>query len=338
MSAPSRNAVDVAGSILVVGLHGHGPDTDWASFFNDRVIVARSRSIAERIIPPDCQIEHAFDDLFEDHLADVERSIAESVVRLAGGANVVYLVPGPGSIGDGTVSSLSEQSPVQISAPRPFAPLYGHVQVVDALHLAQAQERAPFDTGSSPLDATVPAVVYNWHSDSVIDLATRRLLSIYGRTSLPDADRFGTLIVEARDPLDAPPSFAALEYITARLRRPDGCPWDREQTHESMLDDFASEVEEYAEAVRAGDWQHAAEELGDVLLNVLMQTQIGTETGHFTVEDVLAGINAKLVRRHPHVFAGVDATTPDDVLAVWNSVKQQELSNRSNGESSSRRP
>ncbi len=109
----------------------------------------------------------------------------------------------------------------------------------------------------------------------------------------------------------------------ARLRRDDGCPWDREQTHESLLQDFASEVEEYAEAVRSADWSDAAEELGDVLVNVLMQAQIGTEAGHFSIEDVLTSINAKLVRRHPHVFAGVEAHSPEDVLAVWNSVKSR---------------
>jgi tetrapyrrole methylase family protein/MazG family protein len=142
------------------------------------------------------------------------------------------------------------------------------------------------------------------------------------------------LRVSARDPLDASASFSALEYITARLRQPDGCPWDREQTHESLLDDFASEVDEYAEAVRAGDWPHAAEELGDVLLNVMMQAQVGAEAGHFTIEDVLASINAKLVRRHPHVFAGVKAASPEDVLAVWNSVKQQEKTAKATSQNS----
>jgi NTP pyrophosphatase (non-canonical NTP hydrolase) len=243
-------------------------------------------------------------------------------------------VPGTGWIGDATVATIDKLTSVKIAVPGVVGALPAHIQVTDALSIAQAQEHAPFDAGSLPLDATVPGVVFNWHGQRVVDLATTRLMTVYGDPRLPDPNRFGTVHVPARDALASPPSFAALASITARLRRPDGCPWDREQTHESLLADFASEVEEYAEAVRSGNWLHAAEELGDVLLNILMQTQIGTEEDHFKLEDVLTSINAKLVRRHPHVFAGVEATSPEDVLAVWNSVKQAERRIQSSDEDS----
>lgn len=324
MSVRSRNAVSVAGSILVVGLHGRGADTEWARLLKGRTVFARSRAIAERVAQVPCSIEHAYDDLFEQQLAGVQDTIADDLARRSGQRDIAYLVPGPAWVGDATVAALRERTSVEISATVHELAFPAHVQVTDALLLAQAQERAPFDAGSTPLDANVPSVICNWHGNRVIEQASRRLRTIYGGSALPKEDQTGTITVDAREPLDGPASFSALMYITARLRRPDGCPWDREQTHESMLDDFASEVAEYAEAVRAGDWQHAAEELGDVLLNVMMQAQIGLEAGHFTIEDVLAGINAKLVRRHPHVFAGVEASTPDDVLAVWNAVKQQE--------------
>lgn len=322
----------MAGSILVVGLAARGPATDWASLFDDRTIVARTRSHVERIVPSGWDVTHAFDDLFDGQLAGIEAKIADAILCRAGDGDLAYVVPGPGWIGDATVSALAEMAAVEIAPATLSAPVPARAQVVDALLLAQAQERAPFDSGLMPLDATLPTVSFNWHGDRVIDLAARRLRTVYGIGQLTDADPHGSLVVQARDPLDGPPAFSALEYITARLRRPDGCPWDREQTHESMLDDFASEVDEFAEAVRAGDWRHAAEELGDVLLNVLMQARIGTEMGHFTIEETLAGINAKLVRRHPHVFADVQASTPDDVLVVWNRVKQSERMSASNPE------
>lgn len=316
--------------VLVVGLSGRNPDTGWNTILDGRSIVARTRSIAEQTTPPGWAIAHAYDELFDqEQLAGIEKIIGEDIVRCSGSTDIAYLVPGPGWIADATVFALSEMIRIEIAPPGQIGSHPPHAQVTDALVFAQAQERAPFDSGSQPLDATVPSVIYNWHGTRVTELASARLDAVYGTKSIPPADRFGSLVLPARDALDAPPSFAALEYITARLRQPDGCPWDRKQTHASMLDDFASEVAEYAEAVRDEDWPHAAEELGDVLLNILMQAQIGAEADHFRVEDVLTSINAKLVRRHPHVFAGVEANSPEEVLAVWNRVKQQEKKSKS---------
>lgn len=315
--------------ILVVGLLGRSPDTDWEALLDGRTLVARCHALAEQMTPPGWTILHSYDAFFDQRsLAEIESAIAADIVERANSTDIAYLVPGPGWIGDATVVALGDLTSVEFTSVGLKRSMPAHAQVTDALLLAQAQECAPFDSGSQPLDATVPSLIYNWHGSRVIDLASARLRAVYGTTDLPAADRFGTLQMPARDALDGPPSFAALAYITARLRQPDGCPWDREQTHESMLADFASEVAEYSEAVRSGNWQHAAEELGDVLLNILMQTQIGTEARHFRIEDVLTSINAKLVRRHPHVFAGVEASTPEDVLAVWNRVKQMEKADR----------
>ena len=316
--------------ILVVGLLGRAPDSDWHALLDGRTLIARTRAVAEMTVPVQWTVARDYDDTFEQQtLAGIETTIAADIARRSASVDIAYLVPGPGWIGDATVAALSQRTKVEIAPSGANRWLPAQVQVVDALLLAQAQERAPFDSGSQPLEATVPSAIYNWHGRRVIELASARLSVIYGTGRLPVDDRSGALLLPARDALDAPPSFAALEYITARLRQPDGCPWDREQTHESLLADFASEVSEYVEAVRARNWSHATEELGDVLLNILMQTQIGAEIGHFRIEDVLASINAKLVRRHPHVFAGVEANSPEDVLAVWNSVKQQEKASRS---------
>ena len=93
-----------------------------------------------------------------------------------------------------------------------------------------------------------------------------------------------------------------LHAIVARLRAPDGCPWDREQTHASLRGSAIEEAYETVEAIEKADDAHLCEELGDLLLQVLMHSQIASETGRFTFDDVAAGIAAKLVRRHPHVF------------------------------------
>jgi MazG family protein len=119
-------------------------------------------------------------------------------------------------------------------------------------------------------------------------------------------------------------SFQHLCDIVAKLRAPGGCPWDREQTHESILPQMIEEAYELAEAVRANDTAHFREELGDVLLHVVMQAEIAREASHFNVEDVLREISEKLVRRHPHVFATSDVRDTGGVLKQWEAIKREE--------------
>lgn len=126
------------------------------------------------------------------------------------------------------------------------------------------------------------------------------------------------------DPASLPSGFDGLVEILARLRAPDGCPWDREQTHESLLKHLLEESVEVVEAVRAGDPAHLAEELGDVLLQVVFHAQVGAEAGTFTLDDVVRSISEKMVRRHPHVFGTAVAATPDAVSAQWELIKAAE--------------
>lgn len=126
------------------------------------------------------------------------------------------------------------------------------------------------------------------------------------------------------DPHALPSGFAGLVAILARLRAPDGCPWDREQTHESLVKYLLEESAEAVEAVRSGDPLHLAEELGDVLLQVVFHAQIAAEAGRFTIDDVVAGIAAKMVRRHPHVFGEARADTAADVKDLWQVIKDKE--------------
>jgi tetrapyrrole methylase family protein/MazG family protein len=118
--------------------------------------------------------------------------------------------------------------------------------------------------------------------------------------------------------------FEAFQETIAFLRAPNGCPWDREQTHESLRSALLEEVYEVLDALDQGDLNALQEELGDVLMNVLMQIQIATEGEEFRMVDVIGEIDAKLKRRHPHVFGDVVVNNVGDVLTNWNAIKQQE--------------
>jgi tetrapyrrole methylase family protein/MazG family protein len=111
--------------------------------------------------------------------------------------------------------------------------------------------------------------------------------------------------------------------LIARLRAPGGCPWDREQTHETLKAMTIEEAYEVAEAIDEGD-EELASELGDLLLQVVFHADIATGRGAFKIDDVIARVADKMVRRHPHVFAGHDADTPEKVLRTWESMKQAE--------------
>src|SRR5258708_16167695 len=118
--------------------------------------------------------------------------------------------------------------------------------------------------------------------------------------------------------------FAKLCDIVAKLRAPGGCPWDREQTHESLLPATIEEAYEVAEAARAGNDAHFREELGDLLLLVVMHAEIAGEAGRFNIDNVAHEITEKLIRRHPHVFGESDARDTGAVLKQWEAIKREE--------------
>ena len=119
-------------------------------------------------------------------------------------------------------------------------------------------------------------------------------------------------------------SFDRLCEIVAQLRAPGGCPWDREQSHESLLPALIEEAYEVAGAVRAKDTANFREELGDLLLLIVMNAEIARETGGFQTDDVIQEVTAKLVRRHPHVFGKSDARDSGAVLKQWEAIKRDE--------------
>ena len=118
--------------------------------------------------------------------------------------------------------------------------------------------------------------------------------------------------------------FAQLCEIVAQLRAPGGCPWDREQTHQSLVPGLLEEAYEVADAIRASDDSNLREELGDLLLQVVMHAQIASEEGRFAIEDVTREIGEKLVRRHPHVFGESEAGDTGAVLKQWDAIKRAE--------------
>ena len=112
------------------------------------------------------------------------------------------------------------------------------------------------------------------------------------------------------------------------LRSPNGCQWDREQTHATLKKNMLEEAYEAVDAINDNDTKHLKEELGDVLLQVVLHSQIASENGEFNIDDVAAGINKKLIHRHPHVFGNVKVNSTDDILRNWEELKKEEKPHR----------
>ena len=131
--------------------------------------------------------------------------------------------------------------------------------------------------------------------------------------------------------------FRELVEIVIRLRGPDGCPWDREQTLPDLGRYIAEEAAEVVQAIEShqstegGDAEAVAEELGDVFFNILLAARIAEEAGQFDLERVLTGVRDKIVRRHPHVFGDAKADTMEEVYEHWNRVKAEEKRAKENG-------
>ncbi len=121
-----------------------------------------------------------------------------------------------------------------------------------------------------------------------------------------------------------PSSFDTLENIVAKLRAPDGCPWDRDQTHASIKPYLIEEAYEVLQALDEENTDKLCEELGDLLLQVVLHAQIAKEAKEFSIRDVIKGISTKLIRRHPHVFGNTKAANADEVLQKWEELKQNE--------------
>jgi nucleoside triphosphate diphosphatase len=143
----------------------------------------------------------------------------------------------------------------------------------------------------------------------------------------PSPEQFNSPAQPKAQPNPAPQEASPLSEaiaIMARLRAPGGCPWDREQTFDSIKRHTLEETYEVFDAIERRAWPDLKDELGDLLLQVLFYAQMASEAGYFTIDDVAANLNAKLIRRHPHIFAGVHAADSPAVLRNWEQIKQTE--------------
>lgn len=220
-----------------------------------------------------------------------------------------------------------------------IAPLDAGVQIVPA---AQIAAPAPFSS-LIPFASTRPLLICGLADQPTMQRVQAALHTLYPdnhqvrlvrghavvvstvaqlEQALPAADLCAYLPTQPI--LAAVRSFDTLREITARLRAPDGCPWDRQQTHDTLKPFVLEETYEVLEALDSGNRQELCEELGDLIMQVMIHSQVAIENGEFDVNDVLAGISSKLMRRHPHVFGDVQVSGAQEVLRNWQSIKQEE--------------
>jgi tetrapyrrole methylase family protein/MazG family protein len=295
---------------------------------------------------------------------EVYAAIVERVIAQVSNGDLVFAVPGHPLIGERTVIALLDRAeasaiPVRIvagvsaldvvSSALRIDPMAQQAQIVDATELEHFIEREPFNGGLpdvSPLRPVLVTQVYSPAVASAVKLALSKIfpdahpivvataVGVCGEeriehVALYELDRVAvdhltSVWVPPLEELSATRGPLTLHRIAAHLRSPEGCPWDRKQTYSSLRSSAIEEAYEVAAAIDDNDPDHLAEELGDLLLHVAMQAQIGEELGDFSIGDILDQVNRKLVRRHPHVFGSVAAETPEAVVQTWNEIKANE--------------
>lgn len=345
--------------ITIVGLGPGDPGLitreAWATLESAPAVYLRTRQHPGLDALPPGPEYHSFDALYEQHASfeDVYAEIARQVVALAREeSGVVYAVPGDPSMGETTVRLIVDQAqaaelPVRLVAGVSFLEPTCHalgcdpfdgLQICDGTLLAQRLH--------PPLDPDVPALivqVYNrqmaadikmtllglYPDEHLIRLVLHAGLASQSLREMPlyeldrqdDLDHLSSVYVP---PMPAPSSLSSYQEVMARLRAPNGCPWDREQTHESLRGSLLEETYEVLEALDEGDMASLCEELGDLLLQILFHAQIATENGDFRLVDSMGHAIEKLIRRHPHVFAEEEAEDAQAVLLSWEQIKREE--------------
>lgn len=285
------------------------------------------------------QAEHGFDVLYS---AIAERVLANALAR-----PTVYAVPGHPLFAERSVTAIlavaaAHGISVRILPALSFADLaavalrldLGAVQLCDALDPRIDAQRPALISQVFDRDATTALklrLLDQYPADHVITVLTALGSADEAFRAVPLAELdhrpFGfldCLFVPALSPIEDVRRFDGLAYVIERLHAPDGCPWDREQTHESLRPHLLEESYEALEAIDSGDPARMAEELGDVLLQVLMHAAVAERLDEFTFADVAEQIARKLIRRHPHVFGEATAATSDEVYQNWEALKQAE--------------
>jgi len=313
-------------------------------------------------LPPTLSI-HAFDHLYEeaDDFSQVYGAIADRVLELARRPeDVIYGVPGHPLGGEATGSAIlsgAKRADIEVRVVEGLSFVDAtlaavRVDALDGLQVFDAIELAT--RHHPPLNPDVPALLGQFYSRSLAGAVKLTLMNQYPddhevalvqaagtsderivRCLLYQLDRWdeASASLAHLTSLYVPPfrrvtSFEGLQDTVARLRAPGGCPWDRKQTHESLRAGLLEEAYESVMAIDQGDVEALQEELGDLLLQVLLQTQIATEAGAFKMPDVIRGIDTKLKYRHPHVWGSTSVEDVDQVLHNWEELKRAEKGER----------
>lgn len=298
---------------------------------------------------------HSFDEVYEakTDFAEVYEDIAEQLMEHARTEAIIYAVPGHPTLAERTVQLLLKQDkiPVDVRGGQSFLddlflslhidPIEGF-QFVDALsfnrsqldyrhHLIFGQVYDRFV--ASDVKLTLLEDLSADHPVKVVEAAGSRQENI---RTVPLKELDHNLEISNLTSVYVPPvpekdlhhTFTCLRDVIARLRAPDGCPWDRKQTHESLRQYVMEEVYELIDAIDAQDDEGIIEELGDVLLQVMLHSQIGEDEGYFSIDDVIKAITDKMIHRHPHVFQEQTPETIEVVQQDWDALKQEEKRNQ----------
>lgn len=297
----------------------------------------------------------SFDSVYEKHgtFQPVYEEIAEKLIEATSVEDVMYAVPGHPLVAEQTVQLLiaaQEEGKVNlvIEGGQSFLdPIFGALkidpiegfQLLDGTsftmhdlnmrqHILIAQVYDTFSASEVKLtlmekyDDEYPVTVVTAAGSSQEKLIT---VPLYELDQCVEVNNLTTVYVPpVKSQEEALRDWATFRQIIATLRGPNGCPWDQKQTHESLKKYLLEEAHEYLAAVDAEDDFAMIEELGDVLLQVFLNAQIGEDLGYFTLEDVLASISEKMIRRHPHVFGDVSVEDADEVVANWEAIKAKE--------------
>ncbi len=301
---------------------------------------------------------HSFDELYEnsESFDEVYSAIVEKILELGKSPQgVVYAVPGDPFVAEATCPEIAQRArslglPLKIvnglSFLEPvFTALgldpYPRLILMDAIELSQAHTPAfPPDMPvlvaqvysrlvAAEVKMTLNIVYPDEHPVRLVHAAgtkdeTIEDIHLY---EIDRSEHIGLLTVLYVPPLGAGTSFEAFQEIVAHLRAPDGCPWDREQTHESLRAHLMGEAYETLAAMDSGEPAEMAEEFGDLLLQIVLNAQIASEEDEFNMADVLKGIHDKIIRRHPHVFGDVKLDGVQGVLTNWEKLKADERAN-----------
>jgi tetrapyrrole methylase family protein/MazG family protein len=331
----------------------------WEILSNSNELYFRTRRHPVIDLLPSSISIHSFDDLYDqaDSIDEVYEAIVSKLTKLAQrDEGVIYAVPGDPSVGEATVHRLRERAKDEgfqcsivagVSFIEPSLEMLAY-DALDGLIVADALVLADAHHPGFPPDTAI--LIAQLHSRMVASNVKLTLLNQYppnhqiqlvSRAGSPDAcvenltldhldrvDNFDITTTLFIPPLASKGSFEAFQETIAHLRAPEGCPWDREQTHQSLRNHLMEETFEALDAIDRNDMESMKEELGDLLLQIVLQVQIATEEGTFLMADVIEHIREKLIRRHPHVFADLDLEQVDDVLHNWEALKEEERNNQ----------